>query len=231
MKFQLSLSLGPSGHIVFEGEEFREIAEWWEAAGGKVEWLTTRLHELVEAAEEGPAAATVILGLGGQVIERKSDPTTPAASGGRGSSQGTQYARTAGAAGKNGRKTDEVPLPETSDDDSEPSWYVPDEPADDVDPWDEPERPTKPAPERHGSPPGGNRAPRDRSKGQLRDNFGRLWTLNLPDAPECDCGEPAGKMVGTSQSTGKRYTVWRCAKDAPGGDYREKCDFSEFPER
>lgn len=226
MKFQLSLSLGPSGHIVFEGEEFKEIAEWWEAAGGKVEWLTTRLHEVVEAAEEGPAAATIVLGLGGKVIEHKADPTTSRASGtGRGSGA-AEFATTVGAAGRNGRTTEDAPLPDDPAADAE--W---DNSDGDVDPWDEPERPTKPTPERHGSAPGGNRAPRDQSKGQLRDNFGRLWTLNLPDAPLCECGDPAGKMVGTSQSTGKRYTVWRCAKDAPGGNFRDKCEFSEFPER
>jgi hypothetical protein len=228
MKFQLSLSLGPSGHIIFEGEEFKEIAEWWEAAGGKVEWLSTRLHDVVTAAEEGPAAATVVLGLGGYVETRAADadPTTAAARGARKESRATPYARTAGAAGKNGRQTEEVDLPPTEPDDD--PWA---DEGGDVDPWDEPERPTKPAPERHGSAPGGNRAKRDAGKGVLKDNFGRIWTLNLPEAPDCDCGEPAGKMVGTSQSSGKRYTVWRCAKDAPGGNFRDKCEFSEFPER
>jgi hypothetical protein len=224
MKFQLSLSLGPSGHIVFEGEQFSEITEWWEAAGGTVEWLSKRIHDVVEASEEGPGAANIILGLGGEVVS-KADPTTSAARGTQAGKGDARSARTAGAAGRNARPVQDAPLPDAPDDDDDDL-----NPGSEVDPWDEPEQPTRPTPERHGSAPGGNRAPRDQGKGVLKDNFGRIWTLNLPDAPDCNCGEPAGKMVGKSQSTGKRYTVWRCAKDAPGGDYRDKCDFSEFPD-
>jgi hypothetical protein len=65
---------------------------------------------------------------------------------------------------------------------------------------------------------------------QATDKFGRVWTTGLPDAPVCECGLPAARMKGKSQA-GKPYTVFKCAKGAPGGDWRSKCEFSEFPPR
>jgi hypothetical protein len=59
------------------------------------------------------------------------------------------------------------------------------------------------------------------------DRFGREFALGLPEAPNCDHGEPAARMKAKSQA-GKRYTQWVCAK-AAGDDYKQKCDFKEWP--
>lgn len=61
------------------------------------------------------------------------------------------------------------------------------------------------------------------------DKFGRQWTLDLPDAPMCDCGEPAARLKAKARQSGKPYTVFKCAKGAPDGDWQSKCEFSEFP--
>jgi hypothetical protein len=60
------------------------------------------------------------------------------------------------------------------------------------------------------------------------DKFKRQWTVGLPDAPNCGCGIPAARVRGKSQSTGKPYTMWKCAK-APTEQWSSKCNFSEFP--
>lgn len=61
------------------------------------------------------------------------------------------------------------------------------------------------------------------------DRFGNKWTTGLPEAPNCDGhDEPAARFKGRSKS-GNEYTVFKCARGAPGGDWRSKCDFSEFP--
>ncbi len=59
------------------------------------------------------------------------------------------------------------------------------------------------------------------------DRFGRRFMTGLPNAPECNCGAPAAKMSATSRA-GKAFSAWRCADDAPGGDYTRKCEFSEL---
>lgn len=63
-----------------------------------------------------------------------------------------------------------------------------------------------------------------------RDKFGRTWEIGLADAPECFCAEPAARVHAKSQK-GNWYTVWKCAKGSPSGDWRSRCEFSEFPER
>jgi hypothetical protein len=94
-----------------------------------------------------------------------------------------------------------------------------------VDPWDNtPVSDNKPAQTRS--------APQRQSSGQRAsvetDRFGREFTLGLPDAPACNCGDPAARVKGKSRQ-GKPYTMWKCAKEAPDGDWRSKCDFAEFP--
>lgn len=96
------------------------------------------------------------------------------------------------------------------------------------DPWDDAPVDEKPA-VRRTAPSRGN----SEDTYTKTDSFGRQWTLGLPDAPTCDCGEPAARMKGKagpqSRNPGKPYTVFKCAKGAPDGDWRSKCDFSEFP--
>lgn len=103
-----------------------------------------------------------------------------------------------------------------------------------TDPWDDaPVEDAKPARKRTApSRPAAKAAGSDAELSALTetDRFGRQWTTGLPDAPDCDCGEPAARLKAKSQA-GKPYTVFKCAKGAPGGDWREKCEYSEFPPR
>lgn len=104
-----------------------------------------------------------------------------------------------------------------------------DEPPADDDPWGAPATPTqtaKPSSAPSSPAPG---ASSSASPDSTRDNLGRLWQLNLPEAPTCDCGLAAGKMHGVSQKTHKKYVVWKCPK-AVGDDWKSKCEFSEFPD-
>lgn len=72
----------------------------------------------------------------------------------------------------------------------------------------------------------GSRAGTDGDVRTVKTKFGvQTWRFP-PDAPRCDCGEPAGLKAAVSQS-GKPYKAWNCAK-AAGDDWRDKCDFNEF---
>ena len=58
------------------------------------------------------------------------------------------------------------------------------------------------------------------------DKFGNQWVLNLPEAPNCECGIPAGQAHMTSKA-GKKYTAWRCSKQL-GDQWKSKCSYSEL---
>jgi len=74
---------------------------------------------------------------------------------------------------------------------------------------------------------------------QDTDRFGNRWTFGLPDAPDCDGLDKQGNFVhephksarvnGTSQQ-GRKYTAFKCADGGPGGDWRNKCDFFQYPD-
>lgn len=105
-----------------------------------------------------------------------------------------------------------------------------------TDPWDdEPVADSKPARTRSGPSRGNSRpAQTEEAAGEVQnkvDKFGRTWTLGLPDAPNCHCGVPAARMKGKGRDSGKSYTKFKCAKGAPDGDWRDKCDYDEFPPR
>jgi len=63
---------------------------------------------------------------------------------------------------------------------------------------------------------------------QDTDRFGNRWTFGLPDAPSCEHG-PTARVNGTSQQ-GRKYTAFKCALGGPGGDWRNKCDFFQYPD-
>lgn len=99
--------------------------------------------------------------------------------------------------------------------------------ADPADPWDT-AWPTTPsgaqnAPGDESGPPGANPGGSGPS-GSITDSKGRLWTFGTPNAPQCQCGEPAVLVKGKTGS--REWTQWRCAKDYD--DYKHKCAFSEF---
>lgn len=72
--------------------------------------------------------------------------------------------------------------------------------------------------------------PRGTGVHKQKDKFNREWTTGLPNSPECFCGEAAARVVAPQRrDPNKKYTKWKCAKSAPGGDWREKCEFDKFP--
>lgn len=117
------------------------------------------------------------------------------------------------------------------------------EPEVDNDPWGVPATARKPAasssaPRRANSGAGAAQArresqasgPRGTGIHKSKDNFGREWTTGLPNAPECDHGEAAARIVAKQRKDPtKTYTQWVCAKGAPGGEWRDKCDFKKWP--
>jgi len=52
------------------------------------------------------------------------------------------------------------------------------------------------------------------------------WTLGIPGAPYCQCGQAAGQ-VRAKGGNGRDYTAWRCAKGS-GDDWRTKCEFNQW---
>lgn len=126
-----------------------------------------------------------------------------------GEAEGTTRARVADA-------TPEKPAPKADDPwgDDEPAQEPPED-----DPWADESEPSRPA----------QRRTEAASPSTTTDRFGRVWTLGLPEAPNCHCGIPAARLKAKSKSSGNKYTVWKCAK-AQGQDWRDKCDFSEFPD-
>jgi len=127
----------------------------------------------------------------------------------------------------------DVPAPSRSAWDDDGPWSGRNDAEDQArkDPWDDAPVDEKPAARRSAPSRGTSRADHEPGRNEpyaKTDKFDRRWTMNLPDAPMCACGEPAARMQAISQA-GKRYTKYRCAKGAPDGDWQDKCDFDEFP--
>lgn len=61
----------------------------------------------------------------------------------------------------------------------------------------------------------------------LQDRWGGKWTIGLPEAPNCDHGQPAALKDWTSRS-GKRTKAYKCANGAPGGDFNDQCEFFDY---
>jgi hypothetical protein len=102
-----------------------------------------------------------------------------------------------------------------------------------VDPWsDEPV--DEPVQRRSAARSGPSRASSDgSSRGgvtKTQDKWGNTWTLGIPEAPLCDGHhEPSARVNGMSRQN-KPYTAFKCARGAPGGDWRTKCEFFQFPD-
>lgn len=94
-----------------------------------------------------------------------------------------------------------------------------------VDPWASDADPTSAStrPSRSGS---GTTASSDSGTKTVKTKNG-VQTWRFPsDAPECDCGQPAG-LVSAASAEGKRYKAFRCAKRA-GDDWRNACEFNDW---
>jgi hypothetical protein len=62
------------------------------------------------------------------------------------------------------------------------------------------------------------------ASGTVTDDRGKQWTFAAPNAPSCQCGEPAALVKGSTN--GKPWSQWRCAKSYD--DWKSKCQFSQF---
>lgn len=115
-----------------------------------------------------------------------------------------------------------------------PSEPAPAPAAEPADPWvTSPVAPnvaTGPAPVQQAAP-APQPAPAAPSAGQqvitLQKPWGpETWTLNAPNAPLCQHGQPAGKKQATGRS-GKPYAAWCCALKA-GDQWKQACQMNEF---
>lgn len=110
--------------------------------------------------------------------------------------------------------------PETASDDTAADPWADDEEAEEK-PAAKPKARTKPKPKP--APADDDEEPNIYKE---TDNFGNVYTMGLPEAPECLCGDPAAKVRAKARS-GKMYNAWRCAKGV-GDDWKSKCTYSEF---
>lgn len=61
------------------------------------------------------------------------------------------------------------------------------------------------------------------------DRFGRKFHHGLPEAPQCDHGEPAAKMTAKKKSGKGNYSKWVCDKvNNKADEWRDKCDFEDW---
>jgi hypothetical protein len=207
MTFELKLALRPGASLTISGQTVEELCEGFADLGGDKGWLHAEGMNAVEALQHGTLMAPLI--------------------------------RVDGASIGSPAKAADVAQVEEPDQPSYGEEAQMESAAEvDNDPWGVRKGPRKPAastsaPSRATSRPASQPKPSGpRGTEVFRtppDRFGRVWTINLPNAPECDCGEPAAQMKAKSQKTGSDYVQWRCAKEAPGGDFHTKCAWKKFP--
>lgn len=220
MTYRLSLAVDPNICLEIEEANFEDLLDLFEKMKGDRQWLINAAKASVARSLHGEAVGNVVRAMDGDVIADDSPDDAPPQGNGR------RAPAASGRGGANGgrtaRRSDEGPAdPWASGGDAQPDS----EPTD-GDPWGEDNPP---------APRGRQRSTQGRSGGNSggrphveKDRFDREWTTGLPDAPDCNCGEPAARCKAKSQA-GKWYTTWKCAKGAPGGDWQSKCEFSEFP--
>lgn len=206
MTYSIEFTVGNTKFTMAE-DSIDELMEDYEHAGGDAKWYLSEVEDVIASSRE---------------VHSNPAPTT---------NRGRQSANDdAGPWGED---------PGSWDDEAAPGGgpQAASKPPARQDPWDGTEVEDKPA-RRRSAPSRGNQRPSrpaqdDSATGdveQSTDKFGRVWTVGLPDAPTCHCGEPAARMKAKSQK-GNKYTKFKCAKGAPGGDWQDKCDFDEFPPR
>lgn len=67
------------------------------------------------------------------------------------------------------------------------------------------------------------------SPDSVTTNNGWVYSFDTPNAPNCQCGEPAARVKATGRNG--PYEVYLCAKsagEAAGYDWRDKCDLRKF---
>jgi hypothetical protein len=229
MVYRLSMAVDDNLCLEIEEPQFEDLLNLFEKMGGEKAWLINTAKAAVAASLHGEAVRTIVRSLGGTVVEDTETPRTAGAepaSNGHGASTATGSADSAA-----GTRTAPHSDPWATEREEYPGEASVAREAltgpggGDADPW--------------GSGNGGGTQTQQRSAPAqpqasggggitvTKDKFGGEYTLGLPEAPGCDCGEPAARLK-TKSKAGKFYTVWRCAK-AAGSDWRDKCAFSEFP--
>ena len=56
------------------------------------------------------------------------------------------------------------------------------------------------------------------------DRFGNVYTFAHPEAELHQCKHGPRVLKSGRSKAGKQYTAWACKEDAPGGNYKLKCD-------
>lgn len=217
MTYSIKLDLGGLEFTV-SSDTVDGLMEEYSQLEGDPTWFLSRVQEVVPLIQRGDYVQTVSHALGGTVVSDKVDEEASGVNDGGAWDRYIEDGPAQPSDGSGGRQH--------------------------TDPWDDEPVEAKPA-QRRSAPSRGNtntRPSRPEPDAKAADNvytekdkFGREWTIGLPDAPLCECPdpEPAARMKAkagpNAKNPGKPYTKWKCAKGAPGGDWRSKCELDEFP--
>jgi len=206
--YSLTIDLGQGANLTVQEETVEALLEGYEHMKGDGRWLTSRIMDVVQAIEAGTHDAGV------NVIHVHVPEAAPRDDSRQDSAGGQPEDRWAqdGPWSKGGSGSRQEGRGD------EPKTY----------PWDGTPVEDKGSQRRSG-PSRGTSGDDTHGVTTQTDKFDRRWTMGLPEAPLCYCGDPAARVQGRGQQSGKPYTQYRCAKGAPNGDYRNKCEFSEFP--
>ena len=226
MTYRLSMAVDDNIQLEIEEPNFIDLLNLFEKMGGDKDWLVNTAKASVAASLHGEAARVITRSLGGNVKEdvqeQGASPAARSATGanGRGSTAGSgQTAPRSDPWASDQEYPGEASVARDTLTSSRPR---------NDDPWGT-EIPEESTEERQQRPSQGRTRPAPAGAGNTeKDKWGNEWTLGLTDAPECDCYETAARVKAKSKA-GKWYTVFRCAKGGPGGDWKSKCEFSEFP--
>ena len=230
MVYRLSMAVDDNLCLEIEEPQFEDLLDLFEKMGGEKAWLINTAKAAVAASLHGEAVRSIVRSLGGTVVEDTETPRTAGAgvaSSGHGASTAT--GPTASAAGTQTAPHSDPWATEREQYPGEASVAreaLTGPGGGDADPWGSGAGDGSQARQRPAQPRSQASAPRNDIT-VIKDKFGGEYTLGLPEAPDCDCGELAARLK-TKSKAGKFYTVWRCGK-AAGNEWRDKCAFSEFP--
>lgn len=238
MTYRLSMPVRGNMRLEVETETIQKLIDAFTDLGGDAEWLRNAARGSIVSAEAGEAAGIAAQGLGGTLISN--EPTEPKA-----------FQPLIDAMEQQEAKPEPTRVKHVSDDpwsttpeletpgaaltgvstimQPDDKWPDPNEwPGEATvardaltsrkpqvaDPWDtgedEPFKPPEPDP-----------------NGPKRDQFGREFRFNQPDAPNCLCGETAAKMKARSKQSKQLYYAWVCARGM-SDNWSNKCDFREY---
>lgn len=211
MEYELTLSLDSGASFAISDPSLSEVAKAAARLGLDESKLRQDVTDAMTAYNEGNPLAVRVKVVGGNLMTQAADDET-------------WPSDEAVAAGQADESQTDSPVEVDND-----PWGVPAAGGNAAASTSAPSRATSAPASRPASAPSG---PRSTGVSKATDNFGGLWTFGLPDAPTCDCGETAAKKVWETlknKDTGKKTTAFVCAKGGPGGNFRDKCEFFQFP--